>query len=268
MRQVKFGMIVLALVGSAAMAQAQRGGPERQSDERRSTVREWAPSAQRGSGDADRRAQFMERRAQIMERMHERRAEQGELGRAAPARPQGERFGARVSPEQDRNVRGPARPGLRGERGEQQERGAFRPELRRGGQGAVPGQGGEFRGERAQERRGQMQRPQMQRPQMQRPQGERPQGERPQGQRSQGQRADMQQPEGRRGQSPRLNADRAERRIGQGQVERRGRGLQAGPESGAQRGPAARLQDSRGAAPRDREVLLKRRSENGSNGRL
>ena len=258
MRQVKFGMIVLALVGSAAMAQAQRGGPERQSDERRSTVREWAPNAQRGSGNVDRRAQFMERRAQIMERMHERRAERGELGRAAPARPEGERFGARVSPEQDRNARGPARPGLRGERGEQQERGAFRPGFRRGGEGAAPGQGGEFRGERAQERRGQMQRPQMQRPQ----------GERPQGQRPQGQRADVQQPEGRRAQSPRLNTDGAERRFGEGQAERRGRGLQAGPDAGARRGPAARMQDSRGAAPRDREDMLKRRSENGSNGRL
>lgn len=265
MRQVKYGAIVLALVGSAAMAQAQRGGQERQSDERGSTVREWAPNAQRGGVDTDRRAQFMQRRAEIMERVRERRAGQadsrrddlreGEARRGAQAGPQGERFGGSRSPDQEGNARGRVGPGARGERGVPRQRGALRPQIERGNDGAgpVPEQRGEFRGRRGGQRGEQVQRPQ---------------GERFQGQRFQGQR-DGQRPQGQRLEDRRMNNGGPEQRFGGGDVERPGRrGLRAGPGVGERRGPGAGAQEGRRSAPVDGDGAFKRRVENGSDGRL
>ncbi|QKK07998.1 MAG: hypothetical protein HND58_07285 [Planctomycetota bacterium] len=285
MRQVKFGAIVLALVGSAAMAQSQRGAQERVDGERGPVVRERAPAVQRGAdvqrganaqrgadgqrglGDADRREQFMQRRAQIMQRMQEHRAERGESRQGAAARPGGERRGEGRLQERAGDARGPVRPGgaeraaaCRGNAGRLGRDG-------RGGDqaGSLPGQGRGFEGGRDQEFRPQ----QGQRPQAGHQQGEGAEGQRPQVQRFQRQRFQGQgfqgqgfQGQGLRGerfQGQRLDEDGPAQRFRGGQTERQ---LE---RPGQRRGPGA--QDDRGAGPGDR-AAVRRRLEQGSNGRL
>ena len=244
MRHAKFGAIVLVLVGSAAMA--QRGGQERPGDERGAAVRERAPIAQRGNADVDRRAQFLHRRGQVAERLNGRRTGRGDSGRGHANRPEGGRIDGPGLQERAGNTRGPARPGpQQSERGVPRELEAFRPGFRRGVEGPrpEPGREGNLRGQRSETR----------------PPQERPSQDRhPEGQRS----------HGRHFQNHRMNDEGHARRLGGGQVERQGRGVQAGPESGVRRAPASREQEARRAAPFDRAKVLKRRSEGGSNGRL